>query len=703
MELRDCNYMALALILFIFGAFLLYFPPVAGLADNTDFIRICQPTGMVIDNNLKFFYFQRKFEYTRSFGNLGDFFRFVANPGIKNEVNLKTTQYLFVKTAQLASGLVLYLKNKTISHFDIIVLSIIFLILHSISTALLYKNLRTGKKAYDLVILLLIMLIYYNIGYLLYYNSFFGESAILSGFLSWFSVLLEMVQNGKKSYVLMILYFMAGIVFTGAKVANIPLGFLIGAFSIYFFHDVKTCGKKIIAAIGICLVFSASFYFYRAIPDWMKKPNNYHSIFFGILKNSDNPENDLNKLGIDTKYSVLANTNVYGDLEGFDIFSDEFQKEIYDKAGPLEVSLYYLKNPERMLEKLNISAEASIFIRPPYLGNMMVDDDTEILKFASRNTVWEIVRKQFTGYAFIMVTLVFLLYTSILIRQFILLKKQKYKLPGKYIPVKTLLMIFTASQWIFPVIGNGEADLIKHMFLFNLLFDTMIILLAADIMKLATQDLINRRIILTFLGSIIILVTFILAEMEFIKNDLVVFGKYKGQPIEWEVLDETDTHCFIIAKDIIDYRPFSSDGNYWLESDIRKWLNDDSESGFLFEFSDEEKNRIDSVKRKTLLAPVFKDFKESGSQPHHWFCIPGYVTQNYDDAYQVEHPEKVFILSVSEWESHEFKKRKGAKYWLRTPYSMDSTVRVVGEDGYVYHKKTDMKNIGVLPAMLIKK
>jgi hypothetical protein len=123
----------------------------------------------------------------------------------------------------------------------------------------------------------------------------------------------------------------------------------------------------------------------------------------------------------------------------------------------------------------------------------------------------------------------------------------------------------------------------------------------------------------------------------------------------------------------------------------------------LSEFSEDEKKRIETIKRTTLLPPALKDRKKSVSQPHYWFCIPGYAAQNYDDAYQEENDERVFLLSIREWEQYDFKKRKGVPYWLRTPYTIDSTVRVVGEDGYVYHKKADTESIGVLPAIIIKK
>lgn len=698
------KYIILTVIFFALGALLLYVPDVVGIADNTDFARITQPTGMVPDSNLKFFYFQRKFDYINSFDNLGDFFRFVFNPGTGYENGLKTTQFLFVKTAQLIDGVLSYLKYKKIYHFDIVTLSAVYLLLHGISATLLYKSLRTGKRAFDIIILLLLMLIFFNMGYLLYYNSLFGESAILVGFLLWFSILLRLILNEEKKYPLLVLYFICGIIFVGAKVANIPLGFLIALFSVYFIFDVKTAGKKTVVVLGICLTVAASVYLYAKIPDWMSKPNNYHSIFYGILKNSEDPEKDLQKLGIDTKYAVLADTTVYVDHKGFDIYGEEFQKEVHDIAGPLEVTFYYIKNPGRLIEKLKLSAESSVFIRPPYLGNYSKEDNYSIVRFAGRNSLWEWIRKQFTGYAFGIVIAVFLLYFADIVYQYYLFRKQKYIFSAGEILVRLMLMIFAGSQWIFPVIGNGEADLIKHMFLFNLLFDTMILLLVTDIFKLDIHNHLNRRIVLSFLGFFAVFFVLIFASSRVSVNKQIVFGKYKGSPITWEVVEETGDYFFIISKDIVDYRAFSDETNFWPESDIRSWLNDDSVNGFLYEFTEEEKSRICITDRRTIIPRNdITDGEKYGSQPLYWFCIPGYASQNYDNAYQVENAEKVFLLSIKEWETFVFKKVKGGCYWLRTPYTIGQTVRIVGDDGFVYHKMANDRKVGVVPAMIIIK
>ncbi len=696
-------FLILAFSFFALGVLLLYVPNPVGLADNTDFIRVSQPVGLVLDNDSRFFYFQRMYEYIEPFYNLKDFFEFVLFPDIKSISGFQTTQFIFIKVAQLANGLVSYLINRVIYYFDITTLSIIFLIIHSIAIALLFVNIKTKNKLANMIILLVIVLIFYDMGYLLYYNSLFGEAVILSTFLLWFSILQYLIQSDKKSYTILIIYFITGAVFIGAKVANIPLGILMALLSTYFIFDVKENVKKIVVIIGICFTLLTSFYFYKAIPKWMSKPNTFHSLFFGILKDSDNLEKELQKLGIDSKYAILANTTVYDDLMGFDIYNERFQDEVLNKANPLNVTFYYLKNPKKMFKKLNISAESSLIIRPPYLGNYEFETDIEIVKFVKRNSIWEWIRKQFTGYAFALLSSVFVFYSLIVSYQFYLLRKQKYIISLGLILSKLVLLVFAASQWIFPVIGNGEADLIKHMFLFNLLFDTMILILIADLIKLVQHNLINKRMVISIIGVWIFTVSTIFIYKVVPKNEHILFGQYNGQQLTWEIINKTNENYFLVAKDIVDARAFSSENNsYWIESDIRQWLNDDSVNGFLYEFSDSEKARICTLEKTTLLSPAMKEIKQSGSQPHHWFCIPGYATQNYYTAYQISNPEKVFLLSIEEWDKYNFSKRKGVPYWLRTPYTMNSAVRVVGEDGYVYHKKANMTNIGVLPAIIIQ-
>jgi hypothetical protein len=627
----------------------------------------------------------------------------VVKPDWRLPGKFSTTQFSIVRLAQLVNGIIQMLRGGKIEYFDIRVLGIILLMIHSGAVAVIWHNCPVRNKWFRAFLLMATVGIYYDLGYLLYYHSLYAEAVTLSSFLMWFATLFYMLQAEKTNYFILIVYFLSSVIFIGSRIVNIPLGIFIAAYSLYFFFTNKSKGKRVLIITGICSILAASLYYYQAIPEWMKKIDNYHSIFLGILKDSQKPGEDLEDLNINPEYAVLAGTNGFMDHYGYDIFGKEFQLSVYDKAGPMQVCLFYLKNPDRLVQKLKISSEAALMIRPPYLGNYTKEDDEEIVKFSKRFSVWEHIRKRFSGRAFLFFTNTLILYSVLILYLYCYFyKKDKTKI-GFILP-RIMLILFTGIQWILPVAGNGECDLSKHMFLFNLLFDTVLIMLIADILWLLEQNKLNKKVV--FAGMPLLLFTFfiVLYPSNNINNKTVVFGKYGGRELTWDIVEETDTHYWAVAASIVENRAFSSGNNStWADSDIRAWLNNAMPGGFLYEFTDKERNKILTVPRKTILPPYAADSSEFGNQPHHWVSLPGYTTQNYDKAYGVLRDEQVFLLSVREWEALSFKRNKGVKYWLRTPYANPGVVRVVGEDGYVLHKNADMSTIGVLPALYIKK
>ena len=80
-------------------------------------------------------------------------------------------------------------------------------------------------------------------------------------------------------------------------------------------------------------------------------------------------------------------------------------------------------------------------------------------------------------------------------------------------------------------------------------------------------------------------------------KEIVQFGKYyidaEGKttaPINWLVLSKNKEEMVLLSEQIIDYMPFSINGNNdFKQSDIRKWLN---EEFFDIAFSEEEKAQI---------------------------------------------------------------------------------------------------------------
>ena len=120
------------------------------------------------------------------------------------------------------------------------------------------------------------------------------------------------------------------------------------------------------------------------------------------------------------------------------------------------------------------------------------------------------------------------------------------------------------------------------------------------------------------------------------KGDLVLFGKYEqngdssdGQePIEWIVLNKTDTEILLLCKYIIDYQVYNTTDTdvTWENCYLRSWLNTDF---YNVVFSDAEKN-------------IIKKSKVSNDNN------PKYNNDRYETL------DNVFILSLEDLENQEY-------------------------------------------------
>ncbi len=136
-------------------------------------------------------------------------------------------------------------------------------------------------------------------------------------------------------------------------------------------------------------------------------------------------------------------------------------------------------------------------------------------------------------------------------------------------------------------------------------------------------------------------------------------GRYNNKPIRWEVLHKMGNQYLVAAKDIVTYEVFDQTGNVWNTSKLRKWLNSDQKSGFLYDFTEEEKHCIRQIKKKTIVAPPYKEQVKMGSKSLFWYPIPGNLKQNYYEAYgNFNDEKKVFLLGVREYEEYSFTKKK---------------------------------------------
>ena len=709
----------LFLLIFAFSLVLLLKEPFVGIADNSDYYRVIQPLGFQPEISNRYFYAYNFYTVNDMSGeDIKGSLSNIISPKVENDNEYFSTQFIFIKISMIINYLLKIIFGKSPEIFNIKILGILYAAIYSYGLYLFLINLRFKNRYIHFLFLLISIVILCDMGYLLYFNSFFGEAVIIASLMMALGSLTAFInseENGKSFYY-GILFYIFALALTGAKVANTPIGILIGLFSLTLFIVKKDRLNRALILIGSLLIICFSILYYMNAPKWMSQVNNYQSIFYGITKDSKEPEKDLEKLSIPLKYLPLTNTHGFLNHGEFDIYSNEFQKEVYDNASFVDILKFYLLNPSRFMEKLKLSADSSVIIRPSYLGNYSKEDEPERLSFTERFSLWSNIRKNTLGSAFYIIVTFSVLFFIINIYEIINNIQQYYNEGTAAAFAALLLFLTTMSQFVLPVIGNGEADLQKHMLLFNLCFDLMILV--------GIYWLINnyslKTVLLIALPAVVVLSIIILIQPANEKTkeagslktgQYIYLGRYNNEPLKWVVLNNDENGYLLWCDNAVEYMEFDKKdetnaeniygSNDWIESDVRKWLFE-----FKNNFNEDEKTLLNDAILKNILS--YNNIQQStgGNKPFYWNSITSYASQNYNtDAYYDYSTEGVFLLDAYQLQNFVYENdinlKKDERYWLRTPYySSISMVRIVDKDGFIYHKDANVK-AGVIPAVYI--
>lgn len=711
-----------------------------GLSDNGDFNRVITPNRIYYEDGAREpFVFTDRFKL--AFEGDGRFEK-IFNTLFTLDGRYITTQHLFIKISILLNLCFNAVSGTDFSVYHIEWLGAAYCLFLVVAVSLFIFTVRTGKTWLDIIFKLLFIFFFCDIAYTAYFNSFYGEALQFVSFLFIFACMAAVIFSKKHGKLFCLLYFSGVILFMGSKFANIPIGLLFALAGLAFlgFRDGGR-GFKAVTAGGLIVSLAAAALFYIAVPNWMDKATTYQAVFFGILKDSPDPEKDLEQLDLPLYMADLQNTNYYMDGHKVDISSDDFQRDFYRKVSKADVLKFYLRNPARFLDKLDISCKNSSLIRPKYLGNL--GPGNERLTLVNEFGLWSGIRAKMPFDSLLFTFALFLVSLVIIITELRSAFRAKPKDPKKIAVCAyyTALLGGTAINLAVPVVANGEADIAKHMFgfingmdliFFSVMFWIFYKLAAicrscigriADPVKIIASR--NRTV--PVLVSVLAVIAVIAAAAAFFagygktpgsskKGAFVTIGRLDGTPLLWRILDEDESGILLLADAPVAYMPFdtpSGDGdanrqkygsNLWRDSSLREWLNGDFTAKC---FSESEQELIQDYKNKVILSRHDLDMAVSGSNDFFWTHVPTMVDFGYDEAYSDLVADRIFLLDVRQFREYlaEGNIAYARKYpwWLETPYFQNSSmVRVVDTDGYVYMKDALVDHIAVLPAMYIK-
>ncbi len=444
------------LIVAVFLIGVLLISPIIGVADNGDFERIMSTTGLsykTSDNNERYFNFVNR--------------EYISTYPFVNGVGYFSSQVILVLLAKIISSLVLF--NKGV--FDIRFLAVIYCFLYLLFIYFIIKYDKKSVPIVNIISIMLTVIIFTDLGYISYFNSLYGEA------LSYTSLLLTVaisiyLSKTRKPHILALFGFYVSVIFlTGAKIQNIPIGIVLALFSLLFLGLRNDQGWKKVVVTCIIAIFITSVASYFSISDIFRVCNKYQSVFYGVLKNSKSPQEDLEELGLKKEYALLAGTNYFMKEYPINIKDTVFQEEINSKVSPFKVALFYFRHPQRYIQKLEITAENAFNLIQGF-GNYEKAYAEKPKKEVSYFRMWNDFKVNFLPHSLSFLLLFFAAYTAILSFQYWKAGRASEKI---YFGTFLLVMLIGIIQFVVPIICDGEADLSKHLFLFNVCFDIMFV------------------------------------------------------------------------------------------------------------------------------------------------------------------------------------------------------------------------------------
>ncbi|OGX61323.1 MAG: hypothetical protein A2189_01975 [Paenibacillus sp. RIFOXYA1_FULL_44_5] len=447
----------------------LFIKPLIGLADNGDFYRIMHSVGIKYINN-------GESHYERYFG----FTHVLYSLAFPNGVHYWTTEVPIVYASIWLNRLLF--SNNT---FDIRFLSLVYSLFYLAALYLLIRQNRHLPARYYFVFAIIYVIIFTDIGYSSYFNSFFGEPvSYVFLLLTWF-ISFHIVSQKMPSHWLLPLFWLSGLMLFGAKTQNVPIAIALGLMSLLFIRLRKDKLWRSLAIAGALVPIILGALILLSTPQDLRVINTYQTVFYGVLKNSPSPEQDLQQLGVNPDLAVLAGTNYFTKKTAISPDSPQLIKPFYSRITYSKIAWFYIQHPYRFLLKLQATAQHAADIRPLYLGNYVKSEHLPYGSVAHFSSLWSSMKKSILPHRLVFYFIFFMVYFAGAGAVWRSSPDSRRKIEASVYVLWGAAAILT---FVIPVLGDGEADLSKHLFLFNVFFDLMLLSIVKWIIEAFSQQ-----------------------------------------------------------------------------------------------------------------------------------------------------------------------------------------------------------------------
>lgn len=449
----------------LLASFVLLTYPKIGMADNGDFYRIMVSNDLAHLANRpssdSFSYFNSNYSMLKYYNPLS--------------ASLNTTHSIII---QLGIFMNKMLTKDSIFHIEFIAIQLIVVL--AFAVALLVDEVCYFLKSRWLKYLcaMFAVVIFADTGYTAYFSSFFGESVTYPFFLLSIGALLKIGKNGGGWQIFWILLFtFATYMFMGSKNQFAASG-ILAALLLLILIPMVIRRQKIVAGITLmcaCALVALALSFYKDIDEDIYLINKYHSVTRGLILYEPSADQLLVDIGVDPKYEVLKGSIFFDYTPLIHPRDAVLLDDFYAHYDLFKLTKYYLLNPNQLYKVLSMGGKNSFSIRPEVIGNYERASGKEASLRTSTFTMWSYFKENSLPHKIQFLTLCLLISLAL---GFLRLYQNRLAMSSWQRFACELTWIYLVgiglSQILVSIIGAGDTDLKKHLFLVNVVFDIMI-------------------------------------------------------------------------------------------------------------------------------------------------------------------------------------------------------------------------------------
>lgn len=439
----------------------LLLPPIVGLADNGDFARVLEPLGLQ----------HHATEWSeRYFGWLGKTYV----PGPRVQGHLESSQLLLSGLAKALAGL-----GSRDGSLGIRTQGVVHLVLYLLGIALILRAARTFQPPTRATIGAALLLAATDVAWVAPLNSFYGEAATLVFLSLLMGFGLLALRDDRALPWALPGYFVATALFIAAKPQNYFLALPLMAVPLALLPRLSRVRGRAAVMTAAIAVVALGLFLQTRVPWALRVRNLWNSVFYTALAGSPDPAGDLAQFGLGPELARFAGVPAFADSIPIEAATANF--------GYGDVLRFHVRHPGRFLRTASACAGNAFVWRDPRMGNYTQDSGRPAGTLSRDFAIWSRVEGLVLPRSLLF--LVVFLGGVLAVGVFKARRAGIATMAGGTAWLCAALALAAGMEFGICVVGDGLYDIVKHLYLFQLLFDICLFAAIAWTVGLAARGL----------------------------------------------------------------------------------------------------------------------------------------------------------------------------------------------------------------------